>query len=188
MRLGLIFILMLAGGCATYEYDLVQPADLSRHIAKDDAVFMRDAIEYRLNSIESRLILRAYNTTGEPMTLDGEKSFVVDEHDQSHPLRSITIAPHSYMKMILPPPPTRIERVGPSIGIGIGGVYGDARRSAVYGWDYYGYDYPHYLAIYDEPPYYWTWNNESDVRLTLYYEQGQNVIRHEFVFSRRKVK
>lgn len=180
-------MLLLAGGCATYEYDLVRPADLARHVGgKTDEIFTRDSLEYRLITVDSRLVLRAYNNTDQPMTLNGERSTVVDEDGQSRPLRSITIAPRSFMKLILPPLPPRIERVGPSIGIGVGGVFGDARRPyRPYGYNY-GYDTPRYFAIYDNDVYYWDWNGETEVRLTLVYEQGQTTIQHEFVFARRK--
>lgn len=180
-------MLFLATGCATYEHDLVQPADLARHIGKADEVFVRDSIEYRLNSIENRLVLRAYNTTDQAMTLNGEKSVVVDENSQSHPLRSVTIAPKSFVKLILPPLPPRIERVGPSIGIGFGGMYGDARRGRYYGGDYYGSTAPQYFAVYDDGAYYWSWTKESEIRLTLLYEHGASTTRHEFVIARRQM-
>lgn len=186
LQRGLIVVMLFASGCSTYEYDLVQPTDLARHVGKSDEVFLRDSIEYRLNSIENRLVLRAYNTTDQAMTLNGEKSVLVDETSQSHPLRSVTIAPKSFVKLILPPVPPRVERVGPSIGIGFGGTFGDARRARPYGWPHYAADGPQYFAIYDDGSYYWDWNKESDVRLTLHYEQAQTTIQHQFVIARKK--
>lgn len=188
MRCGLICLLFLATGCANFEYDLVQPVDVARKIgSKTDEVFTRDAIEYRLVTMENRLILRAYNTTESPMTLNGEKSVTVDENGQSHPLRSLTIAPKSFVKLILPPLRPKLERVGPSFGIGFGGMYGDARRPRPYGYGAAMNDAPQYFAVYDDDAYYWNWTKESQVRLTLVYEQEQMTIRHEFVFGRRKV-
>lgn len=188
MRFGIVPILLLAGGCATFEYDLVQPASVARHIgSKNEEIITLDSIEYRMITVDNRLVMRAYNTNDQPMTLNGDRSVLVDPDGQSHPLRTMTIAPRSFVKLILPPLPTRVERVGPSIGIGVGGVFGSARRARYYGYDYYGYDAPRYMVIYDNDAYFWTWTNEGEVRLTLAYEQGQTSVRHEFVIARRKM-
>src|SRR6186997_3312137 len=97
-----LFILAAAtllGGCATYEYDLTAPPELSRHIPrKVDAVVQREPFEYRMQSIDNRLVIRIFNQTDDQIQLVGERSTIVDPEGQSHPLRGGPIAPHSFLK------------------------------------------------------------------------------------------
>jgi hypothetical protein len=183
-----VFMLAALAGCSQYEYQITQPADLSQHIGtKDDATFKREPLEYRLRTVESRLVMRIYNHTAESMTLVGERSFAVDEKGQSHPLRSVTLAPQSFIKLILPPPPPIIERTGPTIGIGIGGGFGDARRRGYpYDPEHGLYGGPAYFRVYDDEQFYWDWKGESDVRLMLVFRRGESTFEHEFVIARRK--
>src|SRR5678815_3269492 len=89
---------LLATGCARYEYDIVLPQDLTGHIGtKDDLVFTRDPLEYRLRTADNRLVIQIYNPTKEPITLLGDRSLVVDAGGQSHPLPSMTAAPESFI-------------------------------------------------------------------------------------------
>src|SRR5262245_50127092 len=95
---------LLVGGCARYEYDVVRPDDLTGHVGtKEDVVFTRDPLEYRLRTADNRLVMRIYNPTDAPITLLGARSSVVDPDGQSHPLPSMTAAPESFIKLILPP-------------------------------------------------------------------------------------
>src|SRR5205814_908677 len=78
--------------------------DRARHIgAKADQVVRVDPLEYRLRSYDNRLVLSIFNPTQDPITLAGDRSYVVDPKDQSHPLRSQTIAPNTFVRLILPP-------------------------------------------------------------------------------------
>jgi len=110
------------GGCATYEYDLVQPSELARHIGrKAEEHFYLRPLDYWMISYENYLIVRVGNPTDDPIHLLGAESTAVDPHGQSHPLRSQTIAPHTWIKLILPPLPP--------------GSMAAARRSAsAWGW------------------------------------------------------
>src|SRR5262249_55916380 len=115
-----IFVLLLVSGCANFEYDITSPAESGQHIGKAEVRFTRNPVEYRLQTAESRLIMMIYNPSDTPINLLGDKSSVVDQKGQSHPLRAVTIAPHSFVKIIMPPYRPQIEPAGPSIGFGIG--------------------------------------------------------------------
>lgn len=176
-------------GCARYEYDITRPTDLAKHIGSDaDQTLLRDPLEYRLRTVDSRLVMRIYNPTDVPVTLLGQRSSVVDPGSQSHPLATQTISPQSFIKVILPPMRPRLERTGPSIGIGFGTMIGDARRHR-YGSGFSDFDDdPQYLAVYDDDnALYWNWDGESSIRLTLVYQQGDKSFEHEFVIARRKM-
>ncbi|HVT90843.1 MAG TPA: hypothetical protein VHD56_18460 [Tepidisphaeraceae bacterium] len=188
MRATLLLSLLLLSGCA-YEYQITRPAEFARHIGdKEDVVLQRDPVEYRWRTSDSRLVLRIYNPTDEPMTLVGDRSSVVDEGGQSHPFRTVTMAPHSFVKLILPPFRPQLEREGPSIGIGFGTRIGSARGRRYYEDDFAAFDQPRYFTVYDDDAYYWNWEHESDVRLTLVYQQGTRSLSHEFVIARQKKK
>src|SRR5437762_12422375 len=105
MRLSSIFILLLlAGGCTRYEFDLAEPPDLATHIGRDkETIIKRDELEYRMQAVENRLLIHVVNPTDDAIELIGPQSTAVDPAGQSHPFRSQTLAPHSYVKLILPP-------------------------------------------------------------------------------------
>ena len=176
-------------GCARYEYDLVRPADLAQHIGSDrDTVVRISPMEYRMRSYENDLVIRIYNLTSDPIKLLGEQSDAVDPENQSHPLRSQTIAPGSFIKLILPPLRPQVQPIGPSIGIGFG--YGSAYPygSGVFDpWSDPSWDMPRYYAVYDNN-YYWDWNDEGTVRLDLTYQRDdQKPFTQQLVFRRKKV-
>lgn len=171
----LIALLLWCGGCATYEYDLVHPPELARHIGqKPDAVTV-DPLIYHLQSYDNRLVMQVQNPTVDPITLIGDQSTIVDPAGQSHPLRNQTIAPGSFIKLIFPPIPPRIDPVGPSIGIGV--RYG--RHAA--------YQEPQYLSLYEDSTFYWDWDGQTDAKMTLVYERNGNRFGHSFVFHRKKM-
>jgi hypothetical protein len=171
-----IAVVTLLVGCAKYEYKLVQPGDLARHIGKQIEHLSIDPLEYRLQSYEGRLVMQIFNATQGLIQLDGTRSVAVDQDGQSHPLRSQTMAPGSFIKLIYPPALPRIQRVGPSFRVGVG-VGARAER----------YDGPYYLDFYDAgDATYWDWTGETEVRLTLVF-QGEKTFTHQFVFRRQKV-
>ena len=180
-----------ATGCTRYEYDIVEPQDLARRVGKGPVHLPVEPLTYHLRAAEGRLVMFVENPTGEPVKLLGEDSFVVDPGGRSHPLRSQTIAPESNIKLIFPPLRPRLERTGPSIGIGVG--YGRAFRRGYYGrhrgyYDpFFYHDEPRYYAVVDDGTTYWNWDGETDVRMTLVYEGRGERITHRFVFHRVKV-
>lgn len=183
-----LFVLSLLGsGCASYEYDITRPQELARHVGtKDDVVLQRPPLEYRLLSADSRLVMRIYNPQDTPVTLLGDRSSIVDPQGQSHPLLGQTMAPHSFVKLILPPLRPRIERTGPSLEIGVGGIFASRHDPRLR--EYEAIDGPEYLAVYDDAGTYWDWAGEGEIRLALVFQQGEQTFEHEFVIDRRKVK
>lgn len=196
MRSCIAFLMLFtAGGCAKYEFDIVQPAELSGHIGEkaDQAVLLsRPPLEYRLQAAEGRLVMKITNTLDEPLDLLGEKSYVVDPSGGSHPLRGQTLAPHSYIKLILPPM-RPVYQIGPtwSFGVGVGTSY--YRRPWWYD-PYVGgfydpfWDQPRYLTVYDESDNtYWRWDDEGTARLHLAFRTKDRSIQQDFVFRRVKL-
>jgi len=196
MRSLLACLLLFAVGCTHYEFDLTQPANIATHIGtKSDSVVALDPLEYRFLAYEDHLIVRIFNPTDDPVQLVGEESAVVDPTGQSHPLRTGMIEPHSFVKLILPPPPLVVGPYGPSIGISIGGAYGYHYHRhgwyPNYGWRYYDpwYYAPRYFVLYDQgDTTYWNWRGESSVRVALAYLRNGKTFRDEFEFARVKVK
>jgi hypothetical protein len=191
--LTLVLCIAFVGGCAKYEYNLVKPPDLARHIGTGtDAVVTVDPLEYRLRTVDNRLVMRIFNSTEDAVELLGPKCSVVDPEGQSHPLRSQSIAPGSFIKLILPPPRPRVydPYYGPTIGVGVG-VGG---RVDAYPYSRYRYydpypPEPRYLAVYDENDVtYWDWRGEGECRVVLTFRRGEKEFRHEFLFRRQKLK
>src|SRR5688500_2308119 len=196
--------ILSTGGCARYEYDLVHPPELRRHVGgKTDEVVRLDPLEYRLRTVDNRLVMRVYNRGDAPIQLLGEQSVVVAPDGESHPLRTRTIPPGSHVKLIFPPPRPRLERGGPSFGVGVGvGVSNHGHRGAGTPYDPYGsydpyYDEPAYYTMYEPAEaLYWDWNGETDARIILVYQRAgpaaatapaASELRHELTFHRRKM-
>ena len=189
--LALIPLIGMFTGCASYEYDLIQPTAHAGHIgSKDWQRFTMDDIEYRLKSSDDRLVIDAYNRSEEPVKLVGDDSVAVDPKGESHPLRSRTLPPGSYVRLILPPPPPTVRRSGPTFGFGVGVVGSRFHR---HGFGYGAFDDfyepgPTYYAVYDySDATLWTWEGDrTDARLILAYDRGKERVRHEFLFRRVK--
>jgi len=183
-----LVLLMIVGGCARYEFDLAEPADLATHIGRDkETVIKRDELEYRMQAVDSRLLMHIVNSTDDAIELIGPESTAVDPAGQSHPLRSQSIAPHSFVKLILPPM-RPYYRAGPTFGLGIG-IHAYRGRGGFWGgaWDDPFWDEPRYFALVDEnDTFYWNWEGESDARLNLTYRRGREVFHHNFLFKRKK--
>jgi len=186
-------MIFLLGGCAHFEYELTSPADLSRHIGfKEDEVIQRDPLEYRLRAVEDRLVMSIYNPTNDSIGLLGDRSYVVSPGGQSHPIRSQTIAPHTFIKLILPPMRPFYQDSGPTFGIGIGlssgyGYRGYRRYDSFYH-GFYDYGYPRYISYYDPADAtYWNWEGESDVRIHLVFERNKETFAQDFAFHRKKM-
>ena len=195
-----LLLLLLSSGCAHYEYDLVNPPDLARHIGTAaDAVVQVDPLEYRLRTYENRLVMSIFNPTPDPITLAGDRSYVVDPAGQSHPLRIQTIAPGTFIRLVLPPMRPGYYQSSPNIGIGFGvgfGVgysrfYGGHRYGyRGFGYDPFFYDEPRYYTYYDESDNtYWNWEGQTAVRMHLVYMRagGREPFTQDFTFARKKM-
>jgi hypothetical protein len=180
-----LIVLFLIGGCS-YVYDVTRPPDVAGHVGdKTDYVFDRDPLEYRMRSVDSLLVVQIFNPTDDTITLNGSQSSVVDPKGQSHPLRTQTMASHSYIKFILPPQPPYIQQNnGPTIGIGIG-VIGSRTHPHVINDDFYDQE-PRYLVVVDDQALYWQWDGETEVRLLLAFDRNGKSFSHEFVIARKK--
>ena len=63
---------VFAGGCAHYEYDLVEPADQAQHIGtKAPVEIPREAIRYQAQTSSDHLVLVIHNQTQDPIKLLG---------------------------------------------------------------------------------------------------------------------
>ena len=181
----LFALLAMLVGCARYEYDVVSPPQAAGHAGtRGDHRFALDPLEYRLRTVDNRLVMRVYNPTDADVTLLGQQSTVVDPDGQSHPLATQTIAPGgSFIKLIIPPPRPRLYGGGPTFGIGVGGTIGHYphhhhhhdKHGATYHDHFDGYDYgPRYMTVYDDGnTYFWDWKGEGEVRLNLVYARGR---------------
>ena len=189
----LLGTIALLSGCARYEYQLVRPPELTRQVGRNiDQVFALEPLEYRLRTVDNRLVMRVFNQSQDPIELLGQKCSVVDPEGQSHPLPGQTIAPGSFIKMIFPPPRPRTydPYYGPSWHTGVGvGVRVDGRwRGRQFPPSPQVRPSPVYLDVYDEAnAYYWDWRGEGEARIMLVYRKGEEEFRHDFLFRRRRV-
>jgi hypothetical protein len=194
----LVFAFGLAGGCARYEYAIVEPPDLARHIGrKAPAVFRLDPVRYEARTYDNRLVLFIFNDADEPLKMLGEDGYAVDPRGESHPLRTRTIAPGSSTKLIFPPLRPTFRRAAPTFGFGVGVGLGSAARYGHFGRtgyghlhdDPFGYDgFPRYYQLADDGTYFWNWTGDNtDVRVRFVYRLGDERFHHEFTFRRVKV-
>lgn len=191
---GWLALLAWGGGCVHYEYDVVRPDENAGHVGtKAEYVSPRDVLEYRMIVVENRLVMRIVNNTDDSIQLVGERSSVVDPRGESHPLRSIPIAPHSNVKLIFPPLRPVVEHHGPTFGIGIGTTVGSAydarhryRDDDPLGPPWYD-DGPRYFTVVEDDALYWEWDGEGEIRLSLVFQRGDQTFTHEFVIRRAKV-
>lgn len=185
--LRLFIISCVAGllcGCASYEYQLREPATFSQRIGGEERRLEFEPLIYHLRSYENRLVMRVQNPTTQPIELLGSQSSIVDPAGQSHPLRSQTIAPNSFIKLIFPPLRPRAYGTETTFGVGLrvdsGGGENYDRGGALY-------TEPAYLGVYDDGDVlYWDWKGESSARISLVYLRAGNTFRNEFVFDRVK--
>ena len=205
----------LLGGCARYEYQLVEPAEFSQIIPRDGrdvpaVTVPREPLEYRFAEVGHRLGVQIDNPTQRPITLLGERSYVVDPAGYSHPMRGATIAPRSRISFSLPPVQW-VYRSRPRFSVGVG--VGTYRSGSFIGT---GFGTPLYYPYYGDPWYYdtyvmrvapWDWR-EGLVRMRLVYDvarqpadvpelgeerelEGQRErveVEHEFAFERRRIR
>lgn len=186
----LLFAALLSTGCVHYEYDIVSPPELRQHIGAKEQVRLKvEPLEYRMISYEDHLVIEVFNPTADNIQFIGEQSTAVDPSGQSHPLRGQAIPPGSYMKLVLPPVVHYQTDPGPHIGfgIGVGYVHGGPWRDGL-GFDQEMWDEPRYVAVVEPGVGYWEWNGESDARLMLTFQRGnEKPFTHSWVFHRKKM-
>ena len=178
--LAAVALSMLAG--CQYEYDLTQPADLAGHIGSKWTNFTLGPVQYRMTTVDSRLVIEAFNPGPDSIQLLGDQSTVVDPDGQAHLIHAQLIVPQSFAKLILPPLRPDSEPHGPIFELGFGAYTNldEVRQRPLN-------PTPQYLDLADDSsPYYWDWKGETDVRLTLTFQRGTETVRHQFTFHRRE--
>ena len=188
-------LLVLATGCVHYEYDLLQPPELARHVGTAHwETFRRDELEYRLRTSDERLVALVYNRGGRTVKLSGADSAAVDSRGESHPLQVRTVPPDSYVKLIFPPPPPQVRPYGPTFGFGVGMGYvrhlGSRYRDGLgFGSGMYDDLEPRYYTVYDpNDRTYFEWPGNTYLRLLLtFVRDGGETFHHDFVFHRRRM-
>jgi hypothetical protein len=163
------FLLACLAGCASYQYQLLQPAaDAGRVPAGGQRRFDIDPLRYAVGVAEDRLSIQVENPTADTLRLIGADSFVVDPAGQSHPLIDQTIAPQSFVRIVLPP----LRPVG-------GATYPQADPSAGGGEPNPAYD--------RASPVYWSWPSVGSVRVHLAYRRdGGGSLTHDLTFDRQR--
>ena len=180
----LLLSVLLMTGCVSYDYQIVEPANLSRHVGDQLVTAHWDPLEYRFRRNHDRLAMTIFNPTTNRIVLLGDRSYVVDPKGESHPIHGQAIAPHSYTSMLLPPPPATVTMTYP-------GVYSYA-PPIVYGpyWGGYYNDFyygPVTTYYHVNTPYDWKWG-VGQARLRLACEQNGKTFDHEFVIDREPAK
>lgn len=159
----LLLTALLLTGCARYDFRIVEPQSLSQTITAVQTRITTENMRYDMIAKENRLVMLATNPAGQPVELLGAKSYVVDPVGASHPLRSQTIPPNSYMKLILPPLRPRFEQQNPQFMFGVGTQTSQAPASSTA---------PLRLDIYEDVNnYYWDWDGSAPIRLSLTYQR-----------------
>jgi hypothetical protein len=178
----LVLLSLLCCGCATYGFDVVQPAVADRAIGGDQWTSVTiDPLVYKLRADEGRLVMRIYNPTSDAIELLGGKSTVVDPDGLSHPLHSQVMAPETDIAYVFPPLRDTATGGEPEIGIGAGNF------------DSPGYIAPSGYQAASTPPipsaasaYDFDWEGESDVSMTLVYKRGDSTFSQSLAFHRVK--
>lgn len=174
LRLLCVFLLV---GCSSYTYQLTEPADARREILKDAALVLPfPPLEYRLERVESHVVVFVHNRGQQNVSLNGNKSVIADPSGQSHAVASQLIPPGNFVKLVLPPLPGYREPHGPQFQIGIGTGFRVDAATAV--------DQPVYLAAYADDD--WDWKSGT-VRLTLAYTvEGGVPFSHTLAITKEK--
>lgn len=186
------FVLLFAlAGCAKYEFDLTNPPALATHVGRKAFAEVKvEPLDYRLKAVENRLVMEIYNPTQDMIELVGPKCAVVDPQGQSHPLRSQSIAPGSFIKLIFPPMRPRVYDpyyYGPAWNVGLGVGYQVDSRTR-YKTSPSPAPSPQYFTYYDDgDSYFWDWKGAGDCRIQLAFRQGDKEFRQEFSFTRKKM-
>jgi hypothetical protein len=180
----LLLLAFVAAGCRTYEYQILEPPNLSQTISKQPVVVHYDPLDYRFARRQGYLGMRIINPTDDRIILVGDRSYVVDPNGQSHPIRGRVIGPHSFTEMLLPQTPQTYQQVIPYPYYGYG-LWPTYLYPPLYGgfYDefYYGPPVVNYQVI---TPYNWDWKTGPAQFLFSYDQQGK-VFDHHFVIERR---
>lgn len=178
-------LIVLLSGCKAYQYQIIEPHAVAGPVERDEVAVSWSPLEYQLVEYEGRLALRVANPMDQPITLLGERSYIVDPSGETQPIQGGTIAPHSRVTMALPPARTYAAAPRASVGIGVGtGFHGAHVASGVYGQRWVDHPRP-YDAATGGP--YWQWTT-GQVRMRLIYEHRGEQFEHDFTFDRIRIR
>ena len=172
--------LFAIGGCAHFEYN-VRFDTQAQHIgSKTPLVVSLPPIEYHMLAVNNRLVLHIFNHSPQSLRLRGDRSVVVDARGQSHPLHELVISSGSFGVLVFPPPIPADFYPGGGFGFGWDFGFGGWRRGLEFGYVsgfYQPWNYgPPRVAVYDNPAYYWHWNDDTSIRATLIWQQGDQLL------------
>jgi hypothetical protein len=186
VALVLTLIALAAFGCAKYEFVIVQPDESAGRLTRQERAIAREPLVYHLTDNSNRLHIRIENPTDTPITLVGDQSYLVTPDGQSQPLRTGTIAPHTWAGFTVPPLVREYRRSGVSFGIGVGTWGGDGGGFVGAGYDPFFDDFA-YLPT-DTPA--WQWKT-GEVRMHLQFhwpDQQPDRFEHDWTIARQKVE
>lgn len=169
---------LLVGGCASYHHRLIEPVEFAGAIRTEDFVTSSPPIRCVWNTVEDRLVVRVFNDGEEDLLLDGARSVLVDPAGQSRPLRSLTIAPGSFARLVLPPYRSIGYASGPMLSVGVGVSSGGGR--------YYPPLSPPSTVIVGDRESSWDWPAGGVVRLSLQLARDGQSFSRAFVIERRE--
>lgn len=106
-------------GCAAYQHRIIEPAEAAGVVPDAGRAFVMEPLEYEAYEDGGRLALRVYNPDVMPITLLGERSYLVDPQGETRAIGAGTIAPGSHITLFLPPQVDRV-RTGPRFGTAAG--------------------------------------------------------------------
>lgn len=182
-----VLAVVLLTGCASYDYQITEPANLSRRIADQPVTVMYDPLEYRFERTHGHLAMTISNPTEDRIVLRGDKSSVVSPSGDSRPFSGGPIVPRGYLSKLVPPEPKAGQATTVGIYSGSGPVvYGPGYISFFGGAsDYYYGPVSTYYQIHS--PYDWEWKSGA-AHFRLTYERGGKTFEHDFVISREPAK
>lgn len=188
----LLAVALLGGGCKTYVYRVVQPPQSGPALVGEQPLQIKEPpLDYRLYRYKDHLLVHVVNTTDDRITLQGNRSYVIDPQGESHPLRGRVLGPHSYSVLMLPPFPITAQVVGgygPGWGWGGGWGWGWGWGPGIYNGFYGDWFYGPPIAYYQlVTPYDWLWK-EGPVRVRLSYEGENKHFTHDLEIVREPKK
>ena len=179
--LAALILIPCLGGCATAEFDLVSPPEFKQHIGKEkETVITAGPLEYRLIAMQNRLVVEVFNRSGEDLHFIGNQSTLVDPSGQSHTLRPTTLQPGAQMKWVFPP------LSEPAPGGSSRGYYGPAWEDSPGRSDFSpGLPPSRAVAATDTS---FDWPDDSDVRLVLIFQRGNDApFTQEWEFRKQRI-
>jgi hypothetical protein len=182
----LVPAVLTLSGCAVYEFDLTRPEDLAGRAGREEALVRKiEPIEYRLISVENRLVVKMFNTSDQAIKLLAPESTVVDPDGQSRSIKAASIQPGSFARVVMPPVRPEFRSSSGSTAR-VGTYYGPGLRRSDFG--HTEMDIPENYQLVDGGETFWEWRGETEARLVLVYERDGERFTHRLTLNRVKVK